>query len=85
MKFNLLFLLPLTLTVSAGLVGRGDYGGYGYKTECPTVTVYVTTTAYETATVTTTATTTATTTKTETVTVKTCEKQYYPKETYYAS
>ena len=83
MKFSLLYLLPLTLSVSAGLVGRGDYGGYGYKTECPTVTEVVTTTATSTTTATTTATTTVTTTAT--VTVTTCEKYGYPKATYYAS
>jgi len=81
MKFNLLFLLPLALSVSAGLVDRG-YGGY-YTTECPTVTEVVTTTATSTTTATTTATTT--TTCTETVTVTSCKKYGYPEATYYAS
>jgi hypothetical protein len=86
MKFNLLFLLPLALSVSAGVVGRGEYGEYGYSTE-KTVTVTSTTTATATTTKTSVTTTTTATTKTviTTVTEKVTEKYGYPEATYYAS
>jgi hypothetical protein len=77
MKFSLLFLLPLALSVSAGVVVRD--GEWGYQT-CPTVTKTSTTTS------TVTKTDTVTDTKTVTATVTTCEKKYgYPEATYYAS
>jgi hypothetical protein len=78
MKFNLLFLLPLAFSVSAGVAGRD--GDWGYQT-CSTVTKTATSTTTTTATVT----TTATATETVTATVTTCEKYGYPKATYYAS
>jgi hypothetical protein len=82
MKFNLLFLLPLALSVSAGVVGRGDYGDYGYPAE-KTVTETVTSTT--TATTTTTKIYTTTTSTTETVTSTVTKKCEYPEATYYAS
>src|SRR5947209_1136777 len=87
MKFSLLLLLPLALSVSAGVVGRD--GQYGYESKaCPTVTKTETEIETETATVTKTNTVTNTVTTTEkvTATVTTCEKQHeYPTPTYYAS
>jgi hypothetical protein len=80
MKFNLLFLLPLALSVSAGVVGRD--GEWGYQT-CSTVTKTATSTT--TATATTTETATVTATKTVTATVTSCESYGYPKVTYRAS
>jgi hypothetical protein len=73
MKFSLLFLLPLALSVSAGILDR-DAGYGGYYT-CPTVT--------ETDTITTTKVSTTTTTTTVTATVTSCKKEYYT--SYYAS
>ena len=71
MKLSLLFLLPLALSVSAGVAGRGEWG----YAETVTETVTKTTTA--------TTTTTATKTVTTTATVTTCEKKYeYPAATY---
>jgi hypothetical protein len=70
MKLSLLFLLPLALSASAGVVGRDEWG---YT--CPTVTETsvstTTTTSVKTSTVTITKTTTAT------ATVTTCEKYGY--------
>jgi hypothetical protein len=86
MKFNLLLLLPLALSVSAGVVGRGDYGDYGYPVEkTVTETVTSTTTATTTKTSTTTKISTTTTSTTETVTSTVTKKYGYPEETYYAS